>query len=316
MIPKVSAAFLLLIPPIAVFGVFVKKILESDSKSVVSSTASSLFVKLFHLPVSTADSFSTSSQFISVVSLQLRVHHISLRKCSLCLCSMFQISCTSSRMWCLKILFFSILTTRSLFWLVWISPRSFVLIRVSSFFRCLWCFLDLVCQCLSTCLCLSCSWLFFFHWVLGIPCLYLSPLSCSRPQLFLSFLFWCYWIHFLWCITYNASFWEDAAAVECCCNCLSLQHCLNWRRPTRTVFFLRQIIFVLFFKKKKQNVVTLQSQQKRAWSQTNHGNSSPTRSAFENQFSRQKKSAIDNFSRTNWLIVEENHLRQHVVLRI
>ena len=40
-------------------------------------------------------------------------------------------------------------------------------------------------------------------------------------------------------------------------------------------------------------------QHNRVWLQTNDENSTPTRSGFKNSFSRQKRSAVDKFSRTN-----------------
>ena len=58
--------------------------------------------------------------------------------------------------------------------------------------------------------------------------------------------------------------------------------------------FLKQILCSLISKKVK-HIVTPQSQHSQiACSLPNHGNSTPTRSGFENKFSRQKRSAMDN----------------------
>ena len=54
--------------------------------------------------------------------------------------------------------------------------------------------------------------------------------------------------------------------------------------PTRPAF-LKQVFCAHYFQQKKgQNVETPQSQQMRAWSQTNHVNSTPTKSSFKNSF--------------------------------
>ena len=77
-------------------------------------------------------------------------------------------------------------------------------------------------------------------------------------------------------------------------------------------FFGANILCVHSFQK-NQKCCNTTIPQKSAWSQTNHGNSTPTRRGFENTVSRQKRSAMDNFSRTYGLpitvrIVEENSL--------
>ena len=58
--------------------------------------------------------------------------------------------------------------------------------------------------------------------------------------------------------------------------------------------FLKQILCSLISKKVK-HIATPQSQHSQiACALPNHGNSTPTRSGFENKFSRQKRSAMDN----------------------
>ena len=70
-------------------------------------------------------------------------------------------------------------------------------------------------------------------------------------------------------------------------------------------------VFIVSSQKKETQSCNRAIQAIRAWSHTNHGNPTPTRSGFENKLSRQKRSAMGNFSRTNWLpitvlIVEKN----------
>ena len=59
-------------------------------------------------------------------------------------------------------------------------------------------------------------------------------------------------------------------------------------------------LFANFFLKKKKTSKCCDTtiQPKWAWSRTNHGHSTPTRSGIENHFSRQKRSAMDTVFRT------------------
>ena len=68
---------------------------------------------------------------------------------------------------------------------LFVSLRSFVVSGVFLIFS------------VNAFLCLSCLRLYIFQLVLGNQCLYLPLLSRSMPQLCLSFIFWCYWFHFL-----------------------------------------------------------------------------------------------------------------------
>ena len=64
------------------------------------------------------------------------------------------------------------------------------------------------------------------------------------------------------------------------------QACLVLGRPTRPVFFLKHILCSLFFFfQKKSKCCNITIPPKSAWSPTNHGNSTPTKSGFKNAVS-------------------------------
>ena len=95
---------------------------------------------------------------------------------------------------------------------------------------------------------------------------------------------------------------------------------VDWGRPTRPVFFEAKVLCVHSFQKKTSKCCNTTIQPKRAWSQTKHGKSTPTRSGSENPFPCQKRSAIGQFL-PNILTANNSSDRrgkqscQHVVLK-